>query len=95
MEKPEKLCINYFHFLRSENVIITKPCKLHIHSSILDMISDQEVISARDNSYTEKHTYGEKLLQFYANLNFPTEEFGILADEDLKDILDDQVIHLY
>eukprot|EP00957_Ditylum_brightwellii_P123659 9427571-Ditylum_brightwellii.AAC.2 len=93
MEKLEKLFYNYLHLL-SESVIITKPWELHLHSSILDMISDPAAISARDVSYTEKHTYGDKLLQICANLNLPTEEFSILVNEDLKDILNDQVINL-
>eukprot|EP00957_Ditylum_brightwellii_P050091 3796845-Ditylum_brightwellii.AAC.1 len=94
MEKLEKLYYNCLHFLRSENVIITKPWELQIHSSILDMISDQAAISAKVSNYTEKHTFGEKLLQFCANPNLPTEEFGILADEYLQGIFDDQALQL-
>eukprot|EP00957_Ditylum_brightwellii_P129052 9844224-Ditylum_brightwellii.AAC.2 len=87
MDKLERQYYNYLQLL-SENVIIAKPWELHLHSSILDMISDPAVISERDVNYTEKHTYGDKLLHICANLNLATEVFSILADEDLKDILD-------
>eukprot|EP00957_Ditylum_brightwellii_P152548 11611970-Ditylum_brightwellii.AAC.1 len=89
MEELETLYTNDLLLLRSENVIITKPWELHLHSSILDMISDPVVISARDVSNTEKYTYGNKLLQICANLNLLTEEFSILADKDLNNFLDD------